>query len=70
MLQFGPGEAKKCFNQAITNDVTPEGTEMFDLVILPNEQILASNSRSQVVIIDDDDSQQRESCNTICMQNY
>jgi len=58
MVQFNPGEIKKCYNQTITNDLNPEGTEMFDLVILPNEQIMASNRRSQVVIMDDDVSGQ------------
>jgi len=60
MVQFAPGETKKCYNQVITNDETLEATEMFDLAILPNDQILVINRSSQVVIMDDDDSQQRE----------
>ena len=60
MLQFAPGETKKCYNQFITNDLTLEGTEMFELVILPSDQILVRNRSSQVVITDDDDSRQRE----------
>lgn len=54
-VQFSPGEVRNCYNQTIIDNTSPEYFEVFELVILLNDQIIIGNqSLSRITIIDDD----------------
>ena len=55
LVQFSPGEVTSCYNQTIIDNTSPEYFEVFELVILLNDQIIIGNqSLSRITIIDDD----------------